>query len=308
MNLQQMRYLVEVVKQDFNISSTAVILHTSQPGISKQIAILENELGVKIFERQGRRLIGLTAAGRQILPSAQQIVQSSATLKKIASDFQNEKKGFLSIATTHTQARYTLPKAIQSFRKQFPDVHLALHQGTPKQICDQVAEGISDIAIATEAIGEDPRLVSLPCFKWNRSIIIPPKHPLATEKNLTLERIAHFSLITYDVSFAGQTLTNATFSEHRIQPNITLTALDTDIIKTYVRLGLGVGLIASIAYDTNQDTDLVARDVSHLFPDSETKIGLRKNSYLRGFAYTFIEQFIPHLTKQVIERALSSKS
>jgi LysR family cys regulon transcriptional activator len=308
MNIQQLRYVHEVARRNLNVSEAAAALYTSQPGVSKQIRLLEEELGVDIFVRRGKRLTGVTEPGRQILAIAERTLRELSNLKQVGDEFSNETTGSLSIATTHTQARYALPQAVQAFMARYPKVRLELHQGSPTQICEWVISGQSDIAIATEAIDQYPEeLVMLPCHQWNRSVIAPPKHPILKEKFLTLEAIARHPLVTYDFAFTGRSKINQAFAARNLTPNVVLTAIDADIIKTYVALGLGIGLVASMAYEEKHDKGLRALDASHLFESSTTRIGIRKDAWLRGYAYVFIELFAPHLTKKVIAAALKGE-
>ncbi len=305
MNIQQLRYVHEVARRNLNVSEAAAALYTSQPGVSKQIRLLEEELGVDIFVRHGKRLTGITDPGRQILAIAERTLRELANLKQVGDEFSKETEGSLSIATTHTQARYALPQAVKAFMERYPKVRLELHQGSPTQICEWVIDGQSDIAIATEAIDQYPEeLVMLPCYQWNRSVIAPPRHPILKEKILTLEAIARHPLVTYDFAFAGRSKINQAFAARDLKPNVVLTAIDADIIKTYVALGLGIGLVASMAYDAAADKGLRAMDASHLFESSTTRIGVRKDAWLRGYAYVFIELFAPHLTRKLVEAAL----
>jgi LysR family cys regulon transcriptional activator len=305
MNLQQLRYVQEVARRGLNISEAAAALHTSQPGVSKQIRLLEEELGVDIFVRHGKRLTGITEPGQQILTIAERALRELANLRQVGDEFSNETAGSLSVAVTHTQARYALPPAVQAFMTRYPKVRLELHQGSPTQICEWVISGQADIAIATEAIDRYPdQLLMLPCYQWNRCVVAPPEHPILAEKLLTLEAIARYPLVTYDFAFAGRSTINHAFASRGLAPNVVLTAIDADIIKTYVALGLGIGLMAAMAFDPARDTDLRALDAAHLFESSTTRIGLRRDALLRGYAYVFIELFAPHLTRGVIEAAL----
>lgn len=305
MNLQQLRYVQEVARRNLNVSEAAAALYTSQPGVSKQIRLLEEELGVDIFVRHGKRLVGITDPGRQIVAIAERTLRDLANLKQIGDEFSRETEGSLSIATTHTQARYALPQAVKAFMERYPKVRLELHQGSPTQICEWVISGFSDLAIATEAIENYPdQLAILPCYQWNHCVIAAPKHPILKEKILTLEAIARYPLVTYDFAFAGRSRINQAFQARNLSPNVVLTALDADIIKTYVALGLGVGVVATMAYNEAADKGLRAMDASHLFGSSTTRIGLRKDAYLRGYAYVFIELFAPQLTKKVVEASL----
>ncbi|MCB5195649.1 HTH-type transcriptional regulator CysB [Deefgea salmonis] len=305
MKLQQLRYLVEVAKQGLNVSEAAEKLHTSQPGISKQIRLLEDELGVQIFIRNGKRVVDITAPGREILRIAERILMQSRNLKRIGEEFVNVEGGSLIIATTHTQARYALPKTIQAFMQRYPKVRLSIKQGNPTQISEMVVDGTADIAIATEGIDHYPELATLDCYSWNRIVVVPNGHPLATlQRLITLEDIATWPLITYDFAFAGRSKINRAFELKHLNPNIVLTAIDSDVIKTYVGLGLGIGILASMAYEPERDTQLTSIDVSHLFEPSTTHIGVRKDAYLRGYGYDFIELFAPHLNRNVVQAAL----
>ncbi len=304
MKLQQLHYIWEVAHHDLNVSATAESLFTSQPGISKQIRLLETELGIPIFARNGKQLTELTPAGELIVRLAGEILAKVDNIRRIAEEYRDEKCGTLSIATTHTQARYALPPVVQAFMRQYPRVTLTMHQGTPMQISELVSRGGADLAIATEALELFDNLVMLPCYRWNRCILVPRDHPLTQKPQLTLQDIAEYPLITYVFGFTGRSKLDEAFARERLQPKVALTAVDADVIKTYVRLGLGVGIVAKMAYDPRTDQDLVALDASHLFRDSVTKIGLRRDMFVRGFIYDFITQFAPHLTREVVERAL----
>ncbi len=308
MKLQQLRYIWEVAHHDLNVSATAQSLYTSQPGISKQIRLLEDELGVEIFSRSGKHLTRVTPAGEAILETAGEVLRKVESIKQVAQEFCNEKKGSLSIATTHTQARYALPATIQSFINKYPDVSLHMHQGTPMQISEMAADATVDFAIATEALELFSDLIMMPCYKWNRAIIVPKDHVLAEKSALTLEDIAAHPIVTYVFGFTGRSKLDEAFIERGLEPKVVFTAADADVIKTYVRLGLGIGIIAQMAYDQELDKDLVALDVSHLFEPSVTKIGFRRGTFLRGFMYDFIQQFAPHLTKEVVEEAYQCHS
>jgi len=303
MKLQQLRYIWEVAHHDLNVSATAQSLYTSQPGISKQIRLLEDELGVEVFARSGKHLTRVTPAGEAILKTAGEILRKVESIKQVAQEFSNEQKGSLSIATTHTQARYALPKTIQSFIDRYPDVSLHMHQGTPMQISELAADGTVDFAIATEALELFSDLIMMPCYKWNRAIIVPKDHPLTQVSQISLEDIAAHPIVTYVFGFTGRSKLDEAFIEKGLAPKVVFTAADADVIKTYVRLGLGIGIVAKMAFDDNLDDDLVALDASHLFDASVTKIGFRRGTFLRGFMYEFIEDFAPHLTKDVVEEA-----
>lgn len=308
MKLQQLRYIVEVLNNNLNVSATAESLYTSQPGISKQVRMLEDELGVQIFGRSGKHLTHVTEAGNDIINIAREILAKVESIKSVAREHNLPDQGKLNIATTHTQARYALPDVIKGFMKKFPRVSLHMHQGTPSQISDLAAKGEADFAIATEALHLYNDLVMLPCYHWNRSIIVNQEHPLAKKETIRIEDIAQYPLVTYVFGFTGRSELDEAFSRAGLDPKIVFTATDADVIKTYVRLGVGIGVIASMAIDEQLDTDLVKIDASHLFNYSTTKIGFRKGSFLRGYMYDFIERFAPHLTKDVVERAMMQKS
>ena len=308
MKLQQLRYIWEVAHHDLNVSATAQSLYTSQPGISKQIRLLEDELGVEVFSRSGKHLTRITPAGEAILKTAGEILRKVEGIKQVAQEFSNERKGSLSIATTHTQARYALPKVIAEFIQQYPEVALHMNQGTPMQISEMAADGTVDFAIATEALELFSDLVMMPCYQWNRSIVVPKNHPLAQNSNLTLEDVAKHPIVTYVFGFTGRSKLDEAFIDRGLAPKVVFTAADADVIKTYVRLGLGIGIIASMAYDPQLDDDLVRLDARHLFQPSTTKIGFRRGTFLRGFMYDFIELFASHLTRDVVEEAFTRQS
>ena len=308
MKLQQLRYIWEVAHHDLNVSATAQSLYTSQPGISKQIRLLEDELGVEIFSRSGKHLTRITPAGEAILKTAGEILRKVEGIKQVAQEFSNERKGSLSIATTHTQARYALPKVIREFIQQYPEVALHMHQGTPMQISEMAADGTVDFAIATEALELFSDLIMMPCYQWNRSIVVPKNHPLAQNSNLTLEDVAKHPIVTYVFGFTGRSKLDEAFIDKGLAPKVVFTAADADVIKTYVRLGLGIGIIASMAYDPELDSDLVRLDGRHLFQPSTTKLGFRRGTFLRGFMFEFIELFAPHLTRDVVEEAFNRQS
>ncbi|ODS24513.1 transcriptional regulator CysB [Candidatus Endobugula sertula] len=308
MKLQQLRYIWEVAHHDLNVSATAQSLYTSQPGISKQIRLLEDELDVQIFSRSGKHLTRVTPAGDVILQTTGEILRKVESIKQVAQEFSNNKKGSLSLATTHTQARYMLPKIIKNFIEHYPDVALHMHQGTPMQISEMAANGSVDFAIATEAMELFSDLIMMPCYQWNRSVIVPKDHPLCQLSELTLEAVAKNPIVTYVFGFTGRSKLDEAFMEHGLVPKIVFTAADADVIKTYVRLGLGVGIMASIAYDEEADDDLVRLDASHLFRPSVTKIGFRRGTFLRGFMYEFMENFAPHLTRNMIDEAYNCGS
>lgn len=308
MKLQQLRYIWEVAHHDLNVSATAQSLYTSQPGISKQIRLLEDELGVEVFARSGKHLTRITPAGERIIQTAGEILRKCESIKQIAQEFSNEKKGTLSISTTHTQARYALPDVISDFMKQYPDVALHMQQGTPMQIAEMAADGTVDFAIATEGLEHFGDLIMLPCYRWNRCVIVPHNHPLAKVSKLTLEALAEHPIVTYVFGFTGRSKLDEAFSRRGLEPKVVFTAADADVIKTYVRLGLGVGIVADMAVDHKLDSDLVALDASELFEASITKIGLRRGTFLRGYMCDFISRFAPHLTREVLVQAMQCHS
>ncbi len=305
MKLQQLRYICEVAKHDLNVSATAASLYTSQPGISKQIKLLEDELGVEIFTRSGKHLTKITPTGQQIIKIATNILNQAESIKQLTREYNSPQSGSLSVATTHTQARYALPKVIKSFIDKYPNVSLHMHQGTPLQISEKAADGTVDFAIATEALDLFSDLIMMPCYRWNRCILVPRDHPLASIKEISLEDIAKYPIVTYVFGFTGRSKLDDAFNEVGLTPKVVFTATDADVIKTYVRAGLGIGIVAHMAYDDHQDSDLVAIEASHLFASSVTSIGFRKGTYLRGYMVDFINAFAPHLTRDVIEKVIS---
>lgn len=303
MKLQQLRYIWEVAHHDLNVSATAQSLYTSQPGISKQIRLLEDELGVEVFSRSGKHLTRITPAGEAILQVVGDILSQVESIKKIAQEFNNEQKGDLSIATTHTQARYVLPKVINRFMERYPDVSLHMHQGTPAQISEMASDGTVDFAIATEALEFHSDLIMMPCYSWNRLVIVPKGHPLASVRELSLEKLAEYPIVTYVKGFTGRSKLDEAFAAADLSPNVVFTASDADVIKTYVKLGLGIGIVASMAFDAEKDAGLVALNAEQLFAPSITNIGFRKGTFMRGFMYEFLQEFAPHLTKEVVDEA-----
>jgi len=307
MNLQRLEVFEAIIRNDFNVSKAAQELRQSQPGLSKHLQLLEQELGFPLFTRKGRRLLALTEPGIEVHRVAERILRDRDSLKGIAAGYRDSDKGSLTIATTHTQARYALPQVVLAFRQRFPNVHLALRQGSPAQVVDEVVSGMADLAIATEVVHEATDLVSLPCYDWNRVVILPVGHPLVSAKAITLAALARYPIATYASAFTGRSQINAAFAARGLSPEIILSAIDADVIKTYVRLGLGIGIIASMAFDEVSDVGLTARDASQLFPSATTTIGLARGSYPRGYVFSFIELFAPHLTQQVVEEALLSR-
>ena len=306
MKLQQLKYIWEVAHHDLNVSATAQSLFTSQPGISKQIRLLEDELGVEVFARSGKHLTHITPAGQIIIDQAGEILRRVESIKQVAQEFSNERSGSLSIATTHTQARYALPSTIRSFMESYPEVSLHMHQGTPMQIAELAANGEVDFAIATEAMEHFTDLVMLPCYNWNRCIVVPRNHPLAKKPDLSLKEVGEYPIVTYVFGFTGRSKLDEAFIRAGVEPRVIFTATDADVIKTYVRLGLGIGIIAHMAYDEVQDADLMVREADHLFDHSTTMIGFRRGTFLRGYMYEFMEQFAPHLTRERVESALQA--
>ena len=304
MKLQQLRYLSEVVNHGLNLSEAAATLHTSQPGISKQIKLLEDELGVDILVRHGRRMVDLTAPGRVILEIADRILKDTDNLKQVGREFSEEGRGALTVATTHTQARYALPPVIQRFIARYPKVRMSLREGSSQQTAELMQSGEADIAIVTEAYDAYRDLVMLPCSQWNRCIITPLRHPLLAERQITLEAVARFPIVTYDFALSGDSPIRRAFEARGITPQVALTAVDADVIKAYVELGMGVGILAKIAFDPVRDFGLRLIDASHLFEPSTTHIGIRRHAYLRSFVYDFIEMFAPHLARGVVEKTM----
>jgi LysR family cys regulon transcriptional activator len=306
--LQQLRYIWQVSRQGMSVTAAARILHTAQPGISKQILLLEEELGVSIFVRSGKHFTGLTPAGEKILEVAGEILLQVDNLKGIAKEFSADDSGSLSLATTHTQSRYVLPPIIKSFVERYPQINLHMHQGSPAQIIELAAKGVADFAIATEATALADELVMMPCYRWNRVLLLPKVHPLQEKKHITHADIAAYPLVTYVSGFTGRAQLDAGFSEHGLSPRVVVTAADADVIKTYVRLGIGIGIVACMAFDAEKDSDLQAVDISHLFDFSTTWIGVRRGAYLRGFMYDFLAGFAPHLTQEVVRQAMTCRT
>ena len=308
MKLHQLRYVWEVARHNLNVTATATDLFTSQPGISKQIRLLEDELGVEIFARSGKHLSRITTAGRIILDKAGRILQEVDSIKAVAEEYRNETRGTLAIATTHTQARYVLPGVLTALRDAYPEVSLHMRQGNTEQIGEMASSGLVDFAIAPEALDGYRELVMMPCYRWNRCVVVPRGHALAEHAQLTLEDLEAYPVVTYDAGFserlpvAGHT--NADGEDSGL--NVAFSAVDTDVIKTYVRLGFGIGVIASMAHDPDADTDLVAIDAANLFHPSTVYIGCRNGTFMRQFMVDFVGLFAPHLTAELIERALAA--
>lgn len=306
MNFQQLRSVRVTVQSGFNLTEVATILCTSQPGVSRQIRELEEELGVDIFVRAGKRLTGLTAPGAALLPIVERMLLDAENLKRAGDDFSSRIDGRLTVAATHSQARYALPHVVRDFRALFPRVSLHLHQGSPKQVAEMLLSGEADIGVATEALALYPQLVTLPCYRWTHSIVVPPGHPLlAHSEAVTLQQLADYPIITYNLGYTGRSHIDDAFARAGLQPNIVLTAMDADVIKTYVELGMGVGIIASIALDAERDAQLRMLDARHLFEINLTRLAIRRGTWLRGYTYSFIETFAPTLTRAVVQRAVS---
>ncbi|MEQ1963713.1 HTH-type transcriptional regulator CysB [Xenorhabdus khoisanae] len=308
MKLQQLRYIVEVVNHNLNVSSTAEGLYTSQPGISKQVRMLEDELGIQIFARSGKHLTHVTPAGEEIVRISREVLSKIDSIRSVASEHTYPDRGSLYIATTHTQARYALPPVIKGFIERYPNVSLHMHQGSPTQIAEEVCKGNSDFAIATEALHLYSDLIMLPCYHWNRSVVVTKDHPLANRQNVAIEELAEYPIVTYTFGFTGRSELDVAFDRAGLKPKIVFTATDADVIKTYVRLGLGVGVIASMAVEPVQDSDLVRIDMRDRFSYSTTKIGFRRSSFLRSYMYDFIWRFAPHLTRDVVDKAIALRT
>ncbi len=310
MNLQQLRSVRETVRQGFNLTAVAEALHTSQSGVSRQLRELEDELGIEIFVRAGKRLTGLTPPGKTVLPMIERLLQESDNLKRAGEDFASAGRGVLTIAATHSQARYALPPAVRDFSAMHPEVSLRLHQGSPKQVAELLLAGEADIGVATEALADYPELVALPSYQWTHCVIVPPSHPLMVDAargtQLTLERLAQFPIITYESGFTGRSHIDDAFRRQGIGFNLVLSAMDADVIKTYVDLDMGVGIIAGIAYDEARDTHLRAIDARHLFASNMTRLALRRGSFLRSYVYDFIHIFAAPLTRELVNRALAT--
>jgi len=308
MNLHQFRFVREAVRQNFNLTTAAKALFTSQPGVSKAIIELEDELGVEIFRRHGKRIRSLTEPGKRILSSVERILDEVETLRRVGKDFASQDQGNFVIATTHTQARYALPKVITEFTKRFPKVRVSIQQGSPGQIAELLIHDRADIAIATEGIANMPGVLALPGFQWQHVLMVPLSHPLLNQATVTLEEIAKYPIITYDKAFAGRSKIDAAFAQRSLNPDIILEAIDADVIKTYVEVGMGVGIVAGMAYDADKDRNLKVIPVGHLFGNNVTHLGVKQGAYLRSFVYTFIELFSPTLTKKIVEQAMNSGS
>ena len=307
MNFQQLRSVREAVRCGFNLTEVAAALHTSQPGVSRQVRELEEELGVELFVRSGKRLLGLTSAGKALLPIVERVLLDADSLKRAGQELQGREEGKLSIAATHSQARYALPHAVRDFRQRYPRVTLHLHQGSPKQVAEMLLSGEADIGVATEALAGYDQLVTLPCYRWSHSIVLPPGHPLlALDRPVTLQDLTRHPIITYEVGYTGRSHIDQAFAAAGLQPDVVLTAMDADVIKTYVELEMGVGIVASIAIDEQRDRHLHVLDAGHLFQVNVTRLGLMRNLWLPGFAFGFIETFVPTLTRDAVLQAFDA--
>jgi LysR family cys regulon transcriptional activator len=307
MNFQQLRYVREAVRQGLNLTEAANVLFTSQPGISKQIRELEDELGIEIFVRRGKRLVDLTEPGRTVVQVIERLLAEAENLRQVGKEFADRDAGSLTIATTHTQARYALPGVVQEFRSQYPKVRLSLQQGSPTQIADMVMAGHADLAIATEALDHYPELLALPGYTWHHCVIVPHAHPLTKVKHLSVDDLARYPLITYSPEFTGRSHIDQAFAAKGLNMDVVLTAIDADVIKTYTELGLGVGIIAAMAFDAKRDARLHAIDAGHLFHNNTTRVAIKRAAYLRRYTYAFIQMFAPHLTLEMVDRARLAK-
>jgi LysR family cys regulon transcriptional activator len=308
MNLHQFRFVQEAVRRNLNLTETARALHTSQPGVSKAIIELEEELGVEIFARHGKRLKRVTEPGQHVLKSIEMIMREVGNLKRIGEQYSAQDSGTLSIATTHTQARYVLPQPVARLREAFPKVNVSLHQGSPDQVARMLIDEVAEIGIATESLAQYDELVTLPCYEWQHMLVMPADHPLARQKNITLEELAGQALITYHPSFTGRTKIDEAFAAKRLHPRIALEAIDSDVIKTYVRLGLGVGIVAEMALrDDGTNTDLVTVPAGPLFGMNVARVAFKRSAYLRNFVYKFAELVSDKLNRDLIIKAMSGR-
>ena len=306
MNFQQLRIVRETVKRNFNLTEVAGALHTSQSGVSKHIKDLEDELGVELFVRRGKRLLGLTEPGQELIGIVERILLDTQNIKKLGEQFSNKDKGQLVVATTHTQARYTLPPVVTEFKKQFPKVNLVLHEASPAEIVSMLRSGQADIGIASEALQDAAELAAFPYYSWYHGVVVPKGHALDTQDTLTLEALADWPLITYSEGFTGRSRIDKAFVDAGIAPDIVLSALDADVIKAYVELGLGFGIVASHAFDPARDPLLRLIDADHLFEANVSRIAVRRGTYLRGYAFRFIEYCSPKLTEQVVRSGIET--
>ncbi len=307
MNFQQLRIIRETVRRNFNLTEVANTLHTSQSGVSKHIKDLEDELGVELYVRKGKRLLGLTEPGEEVARLVERMLLDAHNIKSLAAQFSQQDAGELVVATTHTQARYALPRVVATFRRAYPKVHLKLHQGSPAEIARMLRQGEADIGVATETLGSAPELVSFPYYSWHHAVIVPVDHPLRQVQPLTLEAIAEYPIITYHEGFTGRALIERSFNEAGVVPDIVMSAMDSDVIKSYVELEMGVGIIAAVAFEPERDRELALLSADHLFDASQTLIAVRRNHLLRRYAYRFIEMCAPALTEARITEAVASR-
>ena len=307
MNLHQFRFVREAVRQKFNLTTVAQVLHTSQPGVSKAVIELENELGFQIFVRRGKRITDLTAPGKVVAQIIERVMAEVENLRKIADDYASQDHGALVIATTATQARYALPQAVARFKEIFPEVKLTLLQGDPAHVAQYVLHGRADVGIATEALADHPELVTLPVYQWQHIVIVPKKHALDGSKSVTLEQIATHPLITYGTAFSGRSKIDSAFARKNLHPQIVLEAVDSDVIKTYVGLGLGIGIVHDMAYDPKIDKNLHAIPAGHLFGDNVTRMAVHRGTYLRDYAVKFLHLLSPQLTRARIEAVMNGE-
>ncbi|MDR1228320.1 MAG: CysB family HTH-type transcriptional regulator [Azoarcus sp.] len=308
MNFQQLRIVRETARRGFNLTAVGNALFTSQSGVSKHIKDLEDEIGLELFVRRGKRLLGLTEPGKEVLVMVERMLLDAANIKRLAEQYASTDAGQLTVATTHTQARYALPPVVTAFRRDFPKVHLKLHQGSPAEIAQMLLDGEADIAVATETIAAVPELLSFPYYSWHHAVIVPAGHPLAAVKPLALTDIVDYPIITYHEGFTGRARVDNAFAAEGLVPGIVMSALDADVIKAYVGLGLGIGIVASVAYDAARDTDIVLLESARLFPENITRIAVRRGQYLRGFAYRFMELCSPELTEERIIASLAAET
>jgi LysR family transcriptional regulator, cys regulon transcriptional activator len=308
MNFQQLRSVREAARRGFNLTEVAAALHTSQPGVSRQIRELEEELSVDIFERSGKRLTRLTEPGKMVLPIIERILLDANNLQGVAQDFSSRDTGQLTVAATHSQARYALPGAVKDFRALYPNVTLNLHQGSPHQIARLLIDGEAEVGIATEALAGYDQLIALPSYRWTHCVIAPRGHELLDGRPLTVQRLVRYPIVTYEPGFTGRSHIDAAFERENLKPNIVISAMDADVVKTYVALGVGVGIVAGFAYDEERDRELGAIEAGHLFEINTTRLAIRRGTHLRDYTFDFIRTFAPTLTRQVVESSLAQDS
>lgn len=308
MKLQQLRFLDAVVRNNLNVSAAAEELYTSQPGVSHQIRLLEEELDIKIFERSGKKLTGISPAGYAVLEHVNALLNNVKSIKQAAREYSNANRGSLSIATTHTQAQFILPPVLTKFSSKYPRIDIQVHQGNPKEMCKLAANNSVDFVIASETINEFDELITIPAYRWNRYIVVPKDHELTKKKEITLNDLASFPILTYMLGLTGRSKLDRTFHAANLEPNVVFTATDSDVIKTYVRMGFGVGIIAEMAKGTQQDDELVCINASHLFPDSIIKVGFRHSRHISNFQYDFLHMMMPYISFDTIKELATSKS